>query len=528
MKTSKANMLKKLKILLGAVCLILLCAGLAACKSEDKLAEFDALVYYDAGGTEGFFGNPEVTIVDGFKFSNFQSDENGDYHFKLVDPMSETRRGDITLTKEGSFCVGWYKTRTEHLDEDGNFVDEQGRSLVLVDGVYYVKGTEEEEKPENRIRSTPYYTYSDRWDFDNDEFVCNPDDDVRELHLYAGWVPDFTFEYYYKDGESWKQLGTTNCKINYLKELTSTDKTVAYLPQWSDGKMEHTRSYDYDQTKQFVFPSRSGYTFKAAYLDEQCTQQIDEKTVHTGTIDYDNALAVNGACKIYVEFDEGERYRISTVEQLIKNASTSGYYEILNDLTFTAEQSWPSSFIRSEFKGKFIAANGNVTISGATANFSGIRTTKYGGLFGKIGANAEIKGITFKGAKLYVNSTTSNEESALGLFSGEIDAAAHVEDVAVDGAIYLGNLTSESTITLNMLVGGENKSGVTCASDGIELWATGEQYGSDNSASKYYQYRVDAENTAVDPASGDVTIVYKDERDTALKEKIITTWTQSN
>lgn len=514
-------MIKKLAILLGVAGLAALCAGLAACKKEQtELDKYDVLVYYDANGG-GFQNRDDVSLADGFNFSDYEADENGNYHFKLTEPTSSSRKNKVSLTKSQSFFAGWYKTRTMIVeddgsikdssgrlikeddgkyyvvDEEGNYLDANGKVLIKRNGEYYVINTNDKGK---RVLTDPVYKYDDYWDFENDTFECSKNG-VRKLTLYAGWVPYYTFEYYYQNNGQWVKYGETyfDYKTTNAENSKTYDYDTIWIPDWANGIMDHTHKYESSGT--YTFPKLSGSTFIAAYSDEACTQKIESSFTHQGSLDVLHAEAIDRVQKIYVEFENVERYRIENAEQLKNNPNLNGYYTVLDDLDFS-EYDWPSLFATGTFRGEFCAEDGKtVTISNAKASLD--TTISYGGLFGRIANGAKISGITFTEATVTLAETRRNQTCSIGLFAGEVEEGASVSGVTVDGALVLGQVHNLSNCTVNMVVGSGSRNGVTVAGVGIKLQASGK------SQIGYYSYTVDPENTTID-SDGNVTIAFLD------------------
>lgn len=499
-------MFKKLKFILGILCVIALCTGLAACKKTDELDKYDVLVYYDANGGE-FLGKDNVTIVDGFDYDNFEAEADGTYTFKLLEPTSPKRPESPQLTKSQSFFAGWYKTRTAQYDEDGNILDAEGRPLVEVKGenevkgTYYVKGTENAEKADDRIQSEPYYSYDDKWDFENDVLTCDPEDGKIELRLYAGWVSYYFFDYYVEEDGEWVRYGQTYFNYGVLGNEQYSDRDTIWTPEWKDGAMNHEHSYK-DNSK-YTFPVVEDCTFKAAYEDEACTQKIEGSVKHGGSLDEEHAKAINPVKNIYVVVEKGVRFRIEKAQQLADNPNPSATYEILDDLDF-ADVKWPAVFSTAVFSGKLIADEsvGAVKISNVSVALSG--TYSYGGLFGMIAPNAEIKNISFENVDVKVASTGTRNDCSIGLFAGEISEKAAVENVTISGSMGLCNIQNNPNCTINAFVGGDNRAGVTL-SGGVRLYAYGEE------ADKIYLYHIDIESVSVD-ADGNITVTSKNSR----------------
>ena len=516
-------MFRKITIIIGLLFIVVACAGLAACKPSNVFDKYDVLVYYDSNGGS-YMDRQGVTVIDGFRFDDCERDANGNYHVQLVemkrknDDRPQVNGDDITLTKADSFLAGWYLTRTA---AEGN-----GSA----------------------------YEYDDRWDFDNDELIFNPEtgdyyhngDKIGtsengkvEIRLYAGWVDYFLFDYYVqKDGEwvSYEQTPFDYSSVNATNKLDTI-----FTPYWDEGVMNHT-------TGSYTFPKAdNNSTFVAAYSDISCEEQYrispvgnervegEEVTgfTHSGSLDLAHAKAVNPVQNIYVVVEEGVRFRISEAAQLAKsgNARLDGHYEILSNLDFS-KSNWPTVFSSGTFTGSFVAQS-QVTLSGAKAVFSSA-SAKYGGLFGAIGEGAVIKNITFENASLDVKQTGMRQKCEFGLFAGNIDEKATVQNVVVGGSISLGmiskyNAANDNECKINMVVGGSNKVGVAAAATGIKLFAYGEEY------SSYDKYTINYLQTHVE-ANGDVVLVFTNdenekrekERGTTLEPAEITTWYSTN
>lgn len=543
-------MLKKLRIILGLVFIVVLCASLAACKGTQELDRYDVLVYYDSnGGKYGSRGG--ITIVNGFCFSDYEEDEEGNYHFKLHAPSIEDKnQGTLGLGKNGSFYLDWYRTRELVKDDEGKILDSEGRMLiedvddndgsrnyyvVNSDGYflsengevvvkrsdgYYIINT---DTPAKRVISEPLYTYENKWDFENDELICNPEEGTLldkdgnviaqqnkkgkyELRLYTGWIPYFFFHYYTQtaDGE-WVKYGETYFDYSIVNSDNLYD--TIFTPDWSeDGVMEHVNSHKGSNgiTYRYTFPKVENCTFEAAYTDAACTQQINGSFVHPGTVNRENATAINRVQNIYVKVKDYVEYHISNAEQLAKNARLDGHYIIYTDeLEFKGNVKWPNRFVSGEFTGMFVPKDGHLTIKGVSAAFND-NSASYGGIFGRIGAGAVVKGITFVDVQLDVSIELSRQECTLGLFTGEIDKKAEVSDIIISGEnnkILLGKIANAEKNTINMLVGGDNKGGVTLSEGGVQLWAYGEFY-----SSTRYRFYVNPEDTVIDDG-GNVQMV---------------------
>lgn len=354
--------------LCSAVILFAAALSISSCsKTEyDKLDDmgYTVSVVYDANG--GTLKGSESTLIDSFN-------PNEQTTIKLLDP-SDKRRGDnqIIISKPECILAGWYKTRTP--------IDENDLS----------KG----------------YTYSGRWDFENDTLTVDANGDYTSatptLTLYAAWVPYFTFEYYTEDGSKYAE---------------STKGMSITVPSWKTG--EATISMG-------KFPQRSGYTLLAAYSDPECENEI------TGTLtpfwDPATATVENSTVKIYTKWLPGTHYRIYNADQLRKNADSKGIYTIMDDIDFT-DVTWPAARF-GKFNGSFL---------GDGHKISGIEfTAAQGGLFTTIGEEAIFEDISFEDVTYTATPPRRFAPGAkFGLLAGTITEGASFVGVSVSGEIVL-------------------------------------------------------------------------------------------
>ncbi len=499
-------MKKKIILFLSLASALLGCLGLAACKPTSKIEDLEERGYtvsvtYDAnGGT--YLNRPGVSIMDMFNPDNFETDSNGEIHILLTEPTAASRptsssSTSITLRKDGYFFAGWYETRTVKTVE-GTPVDENGRELILQeDGTYLYADPTESEK---NVSVTPAYEYDGYWDFDA-TWDIKPSEIESTLSktLYAGWVPYYEFNYYYQKDGAWTQYATTkfDYKTTNAEGSKTSDKDTIWLPRWQDGMMQHEHAYANESV--YTFPKQSGMTFSTAYLDAACTQELTQGSFeHRGTLDYEHALALNRVENIYVVFEEGERYQIETAKQLQDNFNLNGLYEIKADLDF-AEYTWPAGFMRGTFTGKMYASEGNTfAIKNVDLKYASSSSASYGGLFGELGAGAEIKNLSFENITLDMASVTLANDSNFGLFAGYIQETAVVSGVSVGGALKLGQVTSRfSTYNFHLIANGKTD-GITKTS--IALSVYGQSLGTNE-----YTYTVIPSSVSV-ASSGEITL----------------------
>ena len=551
-------MKKKICTILSLSCIAAACVFAAGCAEKsavDKLREAGCKVFvtYNANGGK-FIGTEKVYLLDGINpdDSCWAKSDDGKTHIKLTDPTNKLRptgtTDKMTLMKTEYSLAGWYRNRELMKDENGNAVDENGNVLTQKDEMYFLKLTNEDgserkvtvydgqyfyegkvsageaidgaiikdnaakkyiyaiSKTEAKIAEmvTPAYSYSGYWDFATDEIEYAESDGEVSLTLYAGWVPYYQYHYYAKnDSGEWEKYGTTY--FDYVLSSSGNEKYAdqgeMYLPNWQggNGAMNYSsHTYNDDSTKEF--PSIAGKTFKAAYADKECTQQYTDKITHNGTLDPATALPKDRIQNVYVEFYNEEMFKIETAEQLAANAKTNGSYEILNDLDFE-KTTWPAVFTTGAFTGKMFSATGeSVTLKNVKAQYSA--TTANGGLFGLIAAGAQLKNLRFENVTMDFASVTSREiDTGYGLFSGDINEAAQLENVTVSGAkLRLGIIQLQSGYKINLLANG-NASGITQEGETVL-----EVYGEAAIDCSYYYFS--PETIQIDVATKEVKLTF--------------------
>ncbi len=385
---------KAVVVALLSVMLVLLLAG---CGSDEtpydinNSENYSVSVKYDANG--GTFTTNTSVIVDSFNLDELNKN-NGQAEIALISPDDANRGNDaFTAVKNGCFLAGWYQTRIETTDANGNVS----------------------------------YTYADKWDFENDilSVDSNKTYSANEpvMTLYAAWVPLFEIEFYSLD---------TGEKMDSMKFDPTTTENI-YVPQWDK---------ETGAIEMYNFPERSGYTFNKAYFDANGTNALTDTTVkHPGVVNYENGTADNSVMKLYVDWREGEWYHIYNVEQFLENASLKGHYEIHADLDF-ADEIWPTSLMYGNFSGE-IKGNGhtmkNITLT--QTNNSKINA----GLFGNLTETAQISDITFENVSFTIKSGTRVVGTSYGLFAGTISKDAKVDNVKIlnstlkiDSSCYFG------------------------------------------------------------------------------------------
>lgn len=348
-------------------------------------------VKFDANG--GTFTTNTSVIVDSFNISEME-EKDGEVSIPLISPDDEARKKDaFTAIKNDYFLAGWYAERTETTDDKGNTV----------------------------------YTYSDKWDFDNDTLKVkkngeySSDDPV--LTLYAAWIPLFEIEFYSADDGEYMQ--------SYVFDPTLVEDIS--VPAWD----EETGAIE-----MFNFPEYKDHTFNGAYFDEDMTEPVEGDTlVHPGKVDLETGTATDNVLKLYIDWMDGEWYRIYTAEQFCENASVNGHYQIMADLDF-AEENWPTSFMYNNFSGEIVGGGHtmkNITVT--QTNNSKVNA----GLFGNLTEDAALSDVTFENVTFTVKAGTRVVGTSYGLFAGTVSVDADIDGVTlkdstlcIDSGCYFG------------------------------------------------------------------------------------------
>ena len=367
-------------------------------------------VTFDSNG--GTFKGSDSSIVDLYNPDNIGEDG---LQLLAPDDIRRDKNNVMQVTNPGYFLAGWY-TERELIDEDN---PELG------------------------------YTYSGKWDFENDRLIINKGYEYSAEHsvltLYAAWVPYYNFEIYTKE----------NGKEVLLSTVSALNLTI---PKWQDGDV--TLGMD-------NFPTRDGFTLIPSSVDysydDVIEAEVNGKTVITGKWDEDTATSLTPTIKIYTGWEKGKTYRINSADDLIKNADVDGYYYINQSLDFTGKE-WPAAFLNGKFNGKMIGANKNITISGISFE-STQRSRLSNGLFSTLGENAEIKNVKFENITHTIDIAAVAQGTTFGLLAGNVEQGARFQNVSISGKLVFGDncasLVGSDNFTVNTLVGGGSASGVT-------------------------------------------------------------------
>ena len=422
-KNKKLSYKNIILLIVAAVAIIALIVGIILMPKdssgnvyeENNKLGYSVSVKFDANG--GAFTTNTSTIVD--SFDSKQDD------IALLAP-DDSRRGNDSFTakKNGYFLAGWYRERIEKTDDNGEIV----------------------------------FEYSGKWDFEKDVLEIDHNKeysaDSPALTLYAAWVPLFEIEFYSLDDG--KLIDTINYNPLETKSLE--------VPAWNE---------ETGAVEMYKFPEREGYTFNKAYFDAEGTKELTGKTLtHPGTVDLENATVKDPVLKLYIDWTEGEWYRIYNADQFIESASLKGNYELFADLDFT-DKIWPTSFVYGNYSG-VIKGNGhtikNVEIT--QTNNSKVNA----GLFGYLTDTASISDVIFENVTFTIKAGTRKVGTSYGLFAGTISDNAIINNVSIinsrlqiDSSAYF----SVDDYSIGLVCGMGDASKISSAQ--IECIATGKE-----------------------------------------------------
>ena len=373
-------MKKVLTLLIAATLFIAAAMMLNSCsqweppfEGLDENGNTVSVMYDPCGGI--FEQTTNGVMIDVFNYD----DVNGS-GVKLYAPNDSVRgKNAFNVSREYHSFGGWYVSKT---DNDGNLVPDL-------------------DKP---------------WDFDNDKIdssyltgdVFSSENPVLTLAAY--WIPYPEYNIYIPDKNGGFKLHET-VKAEFLE-----------LPEWTKNGNLHLNS----------IPKWDNMTFTGAYLDDALETQITDSIYKIDVPLGQQKTTVD----IYTTWAEGEWYIISNPDQLITNVSLNGCYYITKDLNF-AEYSWPTTFSKGEFTGRFIAEEGK-TVTISNISYESERGADMGAaLFGNISKDAQFTNVSFENVSYTVNGT--NKTAKFGLFASEIDAKAKFENVSISGSLTLAN-----------------------------------------------------------------------------------------
>ncbi len=372
--------MKKIITLLIAATLIIAAAMMLNSCSQwaDPYRELDKdgnTVSVEFNPGKGTFPGNVTTLVDVFSYDNVNYGG-----VKLLSPDDKSRgEGNAYVAScQNHIFGGWYVAKTS---ENGTIEPDLTKPWDFT---------------KNKLDST-YITDAE------------PSSSKPVLTLCAYWIPYTNFEIYIPDGNG------------DFKLLDTVKTDVLKLPVWTDKGSLDLKN----------IPKWEGMTFTGAYLDKELSNKITDETYK---IDVEMGDS-NPTVALYTTWDEGVWFRISTANQLYRNASPDGCYLIMNDIDF-ANDSWPSALSENTFVGKFIAEEGKSVKISNVSLFSSTGSEK-SGLFGGVGKNASISNITFENVSCEIEGTTKNAQFAL--FAPAVDENANLENISISGSFTIAN-----------------------------------------------------------------------------------------
>lgn len=526
-------MRKRTKIIFA---LAVACAGtlvLGACADEGpyrELKEEDnacVQIRYEANG--GLFDQrANTSVVNVYKLEDVQKG----IVIYAPDDDENIDKDASTIARGGYFLAGWYSVREprvnekgEPLDEDGNVcnvektvVDEKGEPVLDLEGkeqtvLLSVNGKEQS------------YTYSNRWDFEGKKKLTLNDvketDDGYALTLYAGWIPEFTYRVNMEVDGKWQVVATKTFNPLERPELESIG-----VPTWDEttGKMDYG---EFPEAKLEKEGKAVALTFEAVYADKEKSKPLTEIT-HSRSYNRENGTATEEELYIdyYADYREGLWFRIHTAQQLADNARTDGCYEILEDLDFVDKDGkpviWPNAF-KGSFSGTIVGidAEGNETvrkISNVTVTESGT-SSSYGGLFGKINADARIENVNFENATFHLQKGTRTPVAQFGLFAGELNSTAKIKNVTVSGTFKFGlEPEGEDGIPNDFIVNSKNSFHILTGNGVTEGINEGNKYGNIVVESLLDTLEVTCEVDEKGNLSGEITVQKVDPKEEDKKD----------
>ena len=175
--------------------------------------------------------------------------------------------------------------------------------------------------------------------------------------------------------------------------------------------------------------SRKDYTCTGYYSDSACTQPWDFNTVHPGG-ETDNDIAV------YVKHIPGEWNIVQTYDQLVDAIKNGNVY-----LTADIDCGGKTLFFSGTFSDIF-EGNGH-TVSNFTVPKHGSEVRPSASLFQNLGANAEIKNVSFTGVtyQFFDIHSLANTVKVAAL-AGAADNSVKITNVTISGS-FQTNYTSE-------------------------------------------------------------------------------------
>ena len=256
--------------------------------------------------------------------------------------------------------------------------------------------------------------FAEKWDFSRKT--------DKDLTLYAKWLPNFKYVFYYVDANNEEQR-ISSVDVGQGGTLSASAKV-----------------------------SRDGHTLLGLYSDRECENKWDHSTKHIGTVE--NGESVNTEVKVYTDWLEGEYTLVSKPSDFL-SVTAGGNFYLLNSIDFTnSDTEWNGGTV--DFDG-IIEGNGH-TIKGVTAEFPvfGVRTAEWG-IFKTLKMGAKLKNVKFENVTVTIEDTMTQPRS-VGLLAGIVEEGVTLENVELSGKIVLKTVARPGNYTMGLIAGELNSS----------------------------------------------------------------------
>ena len=417
----------KIKLLIVAFTLALFCLIFVSCSNKSVYDDFNkdgytVTIKYDANG--GYFKDSlNVGFSDTYDISNLTKNENGKVEIMLFDPNSDQRgekenKYPVTRGDGQYYLAGWFTEKTEIDNGDGTV-------SYLYSGKWDFSKPLEIDPNAEYSAAQPYKTLYAVW---NEK----TDDNYHKIEIYDVNDPDKLVAVY--------QYGSGN-------EPTVDKSKEIKLPQWdkSTGELSYGA---------LASAKIDGKTLEAIYLDASKQTKIEGTTyMHPVSIN-DKGELENRVLKLYVEYKEGNWYKVYNAKQVSKINDPSGCYELMADLDFS-KADWPSNFTASTFTGKIIG-NGNKIKNAKVSNSA----EEQFALFKAISKDAVIKDVTFESTSVTIKNPSVKAGAKYAFFAISIEDGFVFDNVLLENSTLL---ISAKTQIQETILNGDYKVALLCA-----------------------------------------------------------------
>lgn len=265
--------------------------------------------------------------------------------------------------------------------------------------------------------------YVHKWNFS--------DRTADDITLYAKWLPNFCYEFYYvEDG---KEVKLTSIDVGEGGSLTKSSNSRI---------------------------TRAGYTLLGLFTTPECNKgdEWDYSFKHPGkTVNGEQDIV---GYKVYTKWIDGVYTLVSQPSDFL-GITAGGNFYLLNDVDFSQPD---ESGAYTEWKGGSVDYDGIIegngySIKGISLNFpvEGERSNEWG-LFRTLAPGAAIRDVTFENISITVSDASTFPRS-IGLLAGIIEEDVTFEDFKLGGKITVVAAESPNNYHFG-LVGGEVNSSI--------------------------------------------------------------------